>query len=151
MLAVSGLSSIFTWGSICFAHIRFRRAWRIQGHSLDELAFKSQPGVIGSWIGCIFNVIILIAQFWVGAWPVGYQDKTPAEQVNNFFLAYLAFPIIFLFYTGYKLWFRTPFMRCRDMDLKTGMRELNLPELLAEERAEIAAWPKWKKAYKVVC
>jgi len=151
MLAVSGLSSIFTWGSICFAHIRFRRAWRIQGHSLDELAFKSQPGVIGSWIGFIFNILILIVQFWVGAWPVDYQNKTPAEQVNNFFLAYLAFPIIVLFYTGYKLWFRTPFMRCRDMDLKTGIRELNLPELLAEEKAEAAAWPKWKKAYKVVC
>lgn len=63
MLALSGLSSIFTWGSICLAHIRFRRAWKLQGHTLDELAFRSQPGVLGSWIGFIFNVLILIAQF----------------------------------------------------------------------------------------
>jgi len=123
----------------------------MQGHSLDELAFRSQSGVIGSWIGFLFNVLILIAQFWVGAWPVDYEKNTPAQQVNHFFLAYLAFPIIILFYSGYKLWFRTPFMRCRNMDLKTGMRELNLRELLAEEKAEAAAWPKWKKAYKVVC
>src|SRR5271168_1313306 len=34
MLAVSGLASIFTWGSICLCHIRFRRAWKLQGHAL---------------------------------------------------------------------------------------------------------------------
>lgn len=64
MLSLSGLSSIFTWGSICLAHIRFRAGWKAQGHTLDELAFTSQPGVIGSWIGFIFNVLVLIAQFW---------------------------------------------------------------------------------------
>lgn len=42
LLALSGLSSIFTWMSICGAHIRFRKAWRVQGHSLDELAFRSR-------------------------------------------------------------------------------------------------------------
>lgn len=151
MLALSGLSSIFTWGSICLAHIRFRRAWRIQGHSLDELAFLSQPGVIGSWVGFLFNCLVLVAQFWVGAWPVAYGTVGPRGQVNNFFLSYLAAPIVILFYVSYKFWFRTKIMRCKDMDLKTGMRELNLPALLAEQRAEYKAWPKWKKAYKTVC
>ena len=56
LLAVSGLSSIFTWGSICLAHIRFRKGWRMQGHTLDELAFRSQAGVVGSWLGFILNV-----------------------------------------------------------------------------------------------
>lgn len=152
MLALSALSSIFTWGSICLAHIRFRRAWKLQGHTLDELAFRSQSGVIGSWIGFIFNCLVLVAQFWVGAWPVGYGTESGAAQADNFFLNYLAAPIVILFYLGYKFWFRTPFMRCKDMDLQTGIRmQLHLPELLAEERAEQAAWPRWKKAYKHVC
>lgn len=51
MLAISGLSSILTWGSICACHIRFRQAWKYNGHTLDELSFRSQPGVIGSWVG----------------------------------------------------------------------------------------------------
>ncbi|TVY15758.1 General amino-acid permease GAP2 [Lachnellula arida] len=151
MLALSGLSSIFTWGSICLAHIRFRRAWKLQGHTLDELAFRSQPGVLGSWIGFIFNVLILIAQFWVGAWPVDYGNQGPGGQAKSFFLAYLAAPIVIIFYVFYKVWKKTPFMRAKDMDLQTGIRELNLPALLAEERAEQAAWPTWKRAYKVVC
>lgn len=148
MLALSGLSSIFTWGSICLAHIRFRAAWKAQGHSLDELAFRSQPGVIGSWLGFILNVIILVAQFWTGAWPVGYENKNQAE---SFFLAYLAAPIVILFYLSYKIWYKTPIMRVKDMDLQTGVRELNLPELIAEEKAERASWPRWKRAYKLFC
>ncbi|KAH8676750.1 general amino-acid permease-like protein GAP1 [Tricladium varicosporioides] len=151
MLALSGLSSVFTWGSINLAHIRFRRAWRIQGHSLDELAFRSQPGVIGSWIGFIFNVLILIVQFWVGVWPVGYGQLGVRKQVENFFLYYLAAPVVIMFYLGYKIWFRTSIMRCKDMDLHSGIRELNLPALIAEERAERAAWPRWKRAYKLFC
>ncbi|KIW30517.1 hypothetical protein, variant 1 [Cladophialophora immunda] len=70
MFAVSGLASIFTWGSICLCHIRFRQAWKYHGHTLDELPYKSQAGVIGSWIGFLFNCLVLIAQFWTGFAPV---------------------------------------------------------------------------------
>lgn len=152
LLSLSGLSSIFTWGSICLCHIRFRRAWKVQGHTLDELAFRSQPGVIGSWIGFIFNVVVLIAQFWIGVWPVGYGDYTASEIANNFFLAYLAAPVVILFYIVHKAYYRTPlFIRSKSMDLRSGIRELNLLELQAEEAAERAQWPKWKKAYKFFC
>jgi amino acid transporter len=151
MLSLSGMSSIFTWGSICLAHIRFRRAWKVQGHSLDELAFRSQPGIIGSWIGFIFNVLVVIGQFWVGAWPVDYAAKGPRGQASSFFLAYLGVPIIILFYLIYKVMFKTSIMRSKDMDLATGRRELNLPSLIAEEKAEQAAWPRWKRTYKMFC
>lgn len=155
MQALSGLSSIFTWGSICLAHIRFRKAWKLQGRSLDDLAFKSQAGIIGSWVGLIFNGLVLIAQFWTGFSPPPPQSGPPisgtAALTQNFFQAYLAVPIVLAFYIPYKLYYKTPFMRCKDMDLKTGIRELNLAELKEEERLERATWPKWKKAYKIFC
>ena len=62
LLAISGLAALFTWGSICLAHIRFRKAWKYHGHTLDELPFKAAGGVIGSWIGLSINVIVLMAQ-----------------------------------------------------------------------------------------
>lgn len=151
MLALSGLSSIFTWGSICLAHIRFRKAWKVQGHTLDELAFTSQPGLIGSWVGFILNCLVLIAQFWTGFAPIGYAEESTSDLVEDFFMAYLAAPVVILFYVVYKIYYKTPFVRSHNMDLHTGIRELNLTELLAEERAERAAWPKWKKAYKFLC
>lgn len=155
MQALSGLSSIFTWGSICLAHIRFRRAWRLQGHDLDDLAFRSQAGVIGSWIGLIFNILVLIAQFWTGFSPPRPNGDLPlkgtAALIENFFQAYLAVPIVLLCFFSYKIYFKTSIMHCNNMDLKTGIRELNLAELKEEERLEMAAWPKWKKAYKLFC
>ena len=151
LVATSGLSSIFTWGSICLAHIRFRKAWIRQGHTLDELAFTSQPGVVGSYIGFGINALILIAQFWTGFAPVGYQDNTTLENVGSFFQAYMTVPIVLACYVPYKIWKRTRIMRIEDMDLTTGMRELNLLELLAEERKEQAEWPRWKRWYKRLC
>ncbi|TKA27784.1 hypothetical protein B0A50_04885 [Salinomyces thailandicus] len=151
MLALSGLSSIFTWGSICLCHIRFRSGWKKQGHTLDELAFRSQPGLIGSWVGFIFNCLVLIAQFWTGAWPIGYGSMTGAEQTENFFEVYLATPVVLVFYIVYKIWFKTPFVRTHNMDLHTGIRDLNIAELVAEEKAERASWPAWKKVYKSFC
>lgn len=59
--ALSGLAALFTWGSICLAHIRFRSAWKYHGHTLDELPFRAIFGVWGSWVGLILCVLVLLA------------------------------------------------------------------------------------------
>jgi amino acid transporter len=64
LLALSGLSYFFVWGSICLSHIRFRAAWKYQGYSLDQIPYKPTLGVWGSWIGFILNIICLIATFY---------------------------------------------------------------------------------------
>lgn len=140
MLAISGLSSIFTWGSICLAHIRFRQGWKKHGHSLDDLAYTSQPGIFGSWLGFLLNCLVLIAQFWVAVWPIG--EKPSAK---HFFSVYLAVPIVIMFYISYKIVFKTSFIRSKDMDLTTGRRELDISAILQREREEIASWPAWKR------
>jgi amino acid transporter len=151
LYSLSGLSSIFTWGSICFAHIRFRSAWRKQGHTIDELAFKSQVGVYGSWVGFILNILVLIAQFWTAGWPIAYGEESADERAQTFFLAYLAFPVVIAFYIPYKIYYRTPFMRARDMDLVTGRRELDSAALIEADRVEKMQMPKWKRIYKIFC
>jgi amino acid transporter len=151
MLAISGLSLILTWLSVCLCHIRFRAAWKKQGRRLDELAFKSQTGVIGSYIGLIFNCLVLIAQFWIGAWPIGYGDMSAGEQALSFWKAYLAAPIVILFYVGFKLWKRTSIQRASTIDITTGTREIDLPRILEEERVERMSWPAWKRWYRFFC
>ncbi len=51
MLAIGGLSASFTWGSICLAHLRFRKAWARAGRTVEELPFAAPSGVYGSWFG----------------------------------------------------------------------------------------------------
>lgn len=151
MLALSALSAIFTWASICLAHIRFRKGWQLQGHTLKELAFKSQPGVIGSWVGFVFNMLVLVAQFWVAIAPIGYAEKAISMRLQDFFQVYLALPVTLVFYFPYKFYYRTSVVRSHNMDLHTGIRELNLEALIEEEREERKQWPRWKKIYKFFC
>jgi yeast amino acid transporter len=61
LLALSGLAALFTWGSICLAHIRFRQAWKYHGHTEDELPFRSPFGIWGSVVGLTLNILVLIA------------------------------------------------------------------------------------------
>lgn len=151
LLALSALSAVFTWLSICVAHIRFRQGWKVQGHQLSELAFRSQPGVIGSWIGAILNMLVLIAQFYVSTAPFDYQKMNTSGRLQHFFSVYLALPVTIAFYIPYKLYYRTSIVRSHNMDLHTGIRELNIAELIEEEREERKRWPRWKKVYKFLC
>ena len=68
LLSFSGLSYFFVWASVCLSHIRFRYAWKVQGHSLDELPYKATFGVVGSYVGFSLNMLALIATFYTSLW-----------------------------------------------------------------------------------
>lgn len=144
LLSLSGLSNFFTWGSICFAHIQFRRAWKMNGRSTDELPFAAMFGTIGSWIGLALNILCLIATFYVDLFPIG-----GSPDAELFFQGYLGFPIVFLFYFGYKI-VRKDWGFLVDLsiiDVDAGRRELNLKDEMDAERAAYKALPWYKKIY----
>ncbi|CDK24669.1 unnamed protein product [Kuraishia capsulata CBS 1993] len=151
LLALSGLSSLFTWASICACHLRFRRALTVKGRGVDELAFTSQCGIIGSWFGIILNVLILIAQFWVALFPIGGSPNAA-----DFFESYLTVPVLIAFYVFHKLWKRnwSWFIRAKDIDVDTGRREVDIELLkqeIAEEKAFIASKPFYYRLWHVWC
>jgi amino acid transporter len=126
LLSLSGLSILFIYGSIALAHIRFRRAWAVNGHSVDELPFKAAFGVWGSWVCLIINVLALVAQFYVALYPVGGPNLDPA----TFFELYLAGPFLIALYLIWKVysWFVRPedrplYVKIKDIDIYTGMRQ----------------------------
>ncbi|KAF7934317.1 hypothetical protein BELL_0378g00020 [Botrytis elliptica] len=157
LLALSGLSSLFTWGTICYSHIRFRKAWAQQGHSADSLIYRSPVGTIGSWIGLGMIVLVLIAQFWVAVDPIGNVHTGINTKISSFFEAYLAMPVVLIFYAGYKLWYRTRWMKIEDIDLRTGRNEVDAGMLYRGSRGwqrremEMEEWPMWKRIYKLLC
>lgn len=152
LLALSGLSSIFTWTSICYAHIVFRRAWISQGQPLSSLIYRSPIGATGSYIGFISLILILVAQFWVAIFPSGgYGDETTSERLVDFFELCLAVPVVLLFYGGYKWWYRTKWIRIQDVDLRTGRNEFESEWVRERWREDRTAWPRWKKVYKIMC
>jgi len=121
LLALTGLSSFFVWGSICLSHIRFRSAWKAAGRSLDDLPFKAQTGVYGSYLGLFLVIICLVATFYISLFPIGGSPNAEA-----FFESYLAAPIIIVLYVFWRLWTRNfkGWVKLEDIDLDFGRRDL---------------------------
>ena len=146
LLAISGLSTLFTWGSICLCHIRFRAAWKAQGHTLDEIPVKAALGVFGSWCGLILVILVLIANFYIAVWPIG---SPPSAEV--FFLNYLAAPIVILFYIIGFIIFRTRPLKVMEMDLDTGRKVWDTREEIALAKDDENAKPFYVRAWNKVC
>lgn len=151
LMSISALSSIASWISINWAHLRFRRALKVQGRGTDELPFVAQTGVIGSIIGTVVFVLVLVAQFWIALFPIG----TPPS-AYNFFISYLGGVILVVFYIGHKIWKKNWILqvRARDIDLDTGRRETDLEllrEQLRQEKAFLQSKPWFYRLYRFWC
>ncbi|KAM0282029.1 hypothetical protein ACHAQH_003235 [Verticillium albo-atrum] len=141
LLALSGLAAVFTWGSICLAHIRFRKAWAYHGHTLDEIPFHAAGGVYGSWLGLFLCFIVLAAQFYTAIAPPGQSALNDAE---GFFKSYLALPVVLIFWICGFLWKRTGWLRTSQMDVDTGRRDLDW-EAIRAYREHQRSLPKWRQ------
>ena len=156
LYALCGLSALFTWGGICFAHIRFRRALSVQGRSVDELTYRSPTGVIGSYYGFIAIFFVFVVQFWIAAWPSGYKEMTATDIATNFFETYLSFPIVLVCYLGHKIYSRKwrIFIPASKIDIDTGRRETDLVQLKADialEKAQLREKPLYYRLWVFFC
>lgn len=152
LLAISGLSQLFTWTMICVAHIRFRRAMTVQGRSLGEIGFRSQLGVWGSYYASVMMVLTLIAQFWVALAPIG-EGKLDAQ---NFFENYLAMIILIVFYIGAAIWRKDwrLLISAKEIDLDSH-RQIFDEDVLRQEDEEtkekLRNGPVWKRVVNFWC
>lgn len=149
LLALSGLSTLFTWLTICLTHIRFRRAWTVQGHSVEELPYQAFGGVWGSYLSAGLIILILIAQFYSAVWPIGEAPKG-REAAEGFFMIWLSLPVILAMYGISWACIRTWPKRAIDIDLDTGRKSWLTVEEMRQFRAERAAKPWYKRLYRLL-
>ncbi|EDK46463.1 General amino acid permease [Lodderomyces elongisporus] len=151
LLAISGLSQIFTWSGICISHVRFRAALKYHNVSTDTLGYKASTGVIGSYYAIVWYVLVLIAQFWIALYPKG-EGK---PDVEAFFQNYLGAIVLILFYVCHKLWSRnwSLYIPLKDIDVNLDRTYFD-PEVLAlekeEEKEKFKNSPWYKKIIKVL-
>ncbi|CCG24297.1 hypothetical protein CORT_0F00680 [Candida orthopsilosis Co 90-125] len=151
LLAISGLSSIFTWICINLSHIRFRAALKSQGRTTDELPFVAQSGIWGSYYGLVLNILFLVAQFWIALFPLG---ESPSAY--NFFLNYLGFLVLVVSWVGYKIWKRNLklYLPIEEIDVDTGRADVDTDLLKQEvelEREALAEKPFYIRCYRFWC
>ncbi|EGX89486.1 general amino-acid permease GAP1 [Cordyceps militaris CM01] len=152
LIAICGLSSLFTWSSICLCHIRFRGAWKAAGYTPAQLPFQSQAGLIGSYAALVANVLVIASQFWTAVSPLGGRADTSSIGIaKNFFLKLLAVPIVLVFYFGHKLWFKTHILRTKAMDIDTGRSFTRAQSIHTDDPSLNRKWPFWKRVYRSLC
>lgn len=112
---ISGVCIFIVWGAISFSHLRFRRAWHLQGYARDELKYESW---LFPWIplaSVVANIFLMLVQGWTTLSP--FDSK-------NFVDSYIMLPASLIFYAVYaivhKQW---KFQKAAEIDLQTGRRE----------------------------
>ncbi|GAA5866545.1 hypothetical protein JCM8547_005451 [Rhodosporidiobolus lusitaniae] len=150
LLALSGLSTLFTWGSICLCHIRFRAAWKYNGHDIRELPFQALGGVYGSWLGLTLVVLVLIAQFYIAIWPLGGMSDSGSQAAEDFFLTWLAAPILLFFWLCAFIKNRTLPYKTHEIDIDTGRKCWFTVEEMEEYRAERRNAPWYKRIFRML-
>ncbi|CAK7236596.1 hypothetical protein SEUCBS140593_009673 [Sporothrix eucalyptigena] len=134
LLSLSGLSYFFVWGSICLTHIRFRHVWKVKGRSLEQIPYRPNFGVVGSYIGLFLNILCLIATFYSALYP----SPGVKPSASYFFQKYLALPIVIVLYLFWKTYTKDwrLYVRTEDIDILSGLREYE-PE---EDNHEPKTW-----------
>ncbi|EEB07070.1 amino acid permease inda1 [Schizosaccharomyces japonicus yFS275] len=118
LLALSSLSTLFTWASICLCHIRYRMAFKKQGKSLETIGFRSPLGIFGSAYAFVFVIVIFAAQFYVALFPIGLKPS-----VSNFFQNFLTPFVIGAFFILHKIFSKEKYRPLSELDLDSGLRE----------------------------
>jgi amino acid transporter len=118
-----------TWMCISYSHIAFMKALKAHGMSRDDLPYKAPFQPWGSWFA--FGSALLITIF------KGFDTFLPFNTAN-FITSYIAVPIFFILWAGYKILLRTQVIPPEKVDLVTGLRAINEEEtkFLAEEAAK---------------
>ncbi|CUM46402.1 uncharacterized protein AC631_05324 [Debaryomyces fabryi] len=147
LMALSGLSTLFTWFSVNLSHIRFRLAMKKQGRSLDELPYRALTGFWGSVYAAVLLFIVLCLQFWISLFPLGQSPNA-----TTFFENYLGAVVVLVFLVSHKLYSRklNTIVPLATMDLDTGRRETDIDKLkqeLKEEKDIRDAHPIYRKIW----
>ncbi|KAG7665466.1 uncharacterized protein J8A68_001154 [[Candida] subhashii] len=150
--SVCSLSAFFTWGFICFTHIRWRSALNAQGRTLDEVAFVSPFGIVGSYSGMLILAFVIGGEIWTAIYPIG--SDTP--QIVTFFQYCLSLPLLLIIFAIHKTvcgW-RSFMVSLEDIDLDTGRRDVDIQQLrfeIAEEKRLLQERSIFYRIYNFFC
>lgn len=137
LTSLSGVAGFVTWGGICFAHYRFRKALKYQGRSLDELPIKAPFHPFGD----IFGMIAC----WVIALIAGYSYFVPADPVG-LIGNYGGLIVCAILYIVLKIRTKSKMIPIDQIDIDTGRADIS-QYVDSEDTAEITG-PWYKRAWR---
>lgn len=114
IVAVSGSATFIAWGCIGVTHIRFRKAWKLQGHSVEDLPFRALWYPWGAYFISGLNLFLLIIQ--------GYGTLLSPWQPVNFVFSYIIIVLFIILWVFWKFYKKTKVVNLAEVDLDYGQR-----------------------------
>jgi lysine-specific permease len=111
LLSLVGTQAMVTYLLICYIHLRFRKAWTIQGRNIEELPYIAPFVPLGQTITIVAIILMMIC---IGITPFLLKKKVDMSVI---LLGYSGIPVYLFSYVGYKIWFRTKIVDLKTCDL----------------------------------
>ena len=108
LVAASGLTGFIVWIGIALSHYRFRRAWVVQGHRVEELRYHAKLFPLGPILALILCVIV------IGGQNIEAFVNWNWQEIG---VTYISVPLVLALYLGYKIRYHTRIVPLETMDL----------------------------------
>ncbi|MBI0126253.1 amino acid permease [Bifidobacterium sp. W8101] len=108
LVAASGLTGFIVWIGIALSHYRFRRAWVVQGHRVEELRYHAKLFPLGPILALVLCVIVIGGQNFEAFVNWNWQEIG---------VTYISVPLVLALYLGYKIHYHTRIVPLETMDL----------------------------------
>ncbi|KAI0849694.1 amino acid permease/ SLC12A domain-containing protein [Daldinia vernicosa] len=120
LVSISGAATFIAWAFIGVTHLRLRRAWVLQGRSINELPYRAFLYPYGAWFVVILNLFLVFIS--------GYEVFVGGFAAVDFVFSYVVIAIFTVLYFGWKFVKRTRVVRLAEADLVSGRRDYLVPE-----------------------
>ncbi|RZK39086.1 MAG: hypothetical protein EOO61_07485 [Hymenobacter sp.] len=145
LVSITSASFFTNWAVIALTSFRFRTAIKAQNLDLfaDQYTWSSTLWPLAPIVSLVVSLMLLICLLICAIAPVGGTITA-----SNFFSYTIGLLLIAVSIVGYKIVFRTRWVRSEFADLTTGRRQLS-----EEDTAKLRKYyrsPLWKRAFSYV-
>ncbi|AKV56165.1 gamma-aminobutyrate permease [Bifidobacterium actinocoloniiforme DSM 22766] len=108
LVTATGLTGFIAWIGIALSHLRFRRAFKLQGHDVSELKYHSRLYPLGPLLAMALCLIVIAG-----------QDIPSMASLNwsHMAMTYFSVVLVLVLYLGYKFINHTKIVKLKDMDV----------------------------------
>ncbi|KAH8809306.1 AAT family amino acid transporter [Xylogone sp. PMI_703] len=123
---LSAVSTLIVWASISVTYIRFHQGMKYHGIPRSSLPFRVPFQPFLAYFSLCFCLIVAFFNGFDCFFPGRFSAK-------SFIPPYIDIPIFLGLFLGYKIVYKTKFVKLQDMDLWSGKEEIDRLEALWEE------------------
>ncbi|KAL1700073.1 amino acid permease/ SLC12A domain-containing protein [Schizophyllum commune] len=120
---LASVAALINYFWICLAWIRWDKGMKAQGMSRENLPFRGVLMPYSAWFGLVWCVLLAVTNGFAV-----FINIDGDFNIQGFFTAYFGIALSLCIYFGWKLFKRPALRKATDMDLTSGLEEIDADE-----------------------